>query len=302
MNYDQVKLRDGRCLAYKEFGVDRNSARFKVVVIHGLGSSRDALFPCSQELADELGLYMVGFDRAGYGHSDPFPQRSVKSEALDIQDLADQLQLGAKFHIIAISIGGYSAWSCLKYIPHRIAGAALVAPAINYWWPCLPPSLSHQAFSARSFLDKCGLRLAHYFPGLYTWWSSQRWLEPGISRLDKHPQGKKKNSFFLLRLIVLSISQHRSQAQRQGAQESTARDILVQFASWEFDPSQVEQPGEGIRVDIWQGDRDYLVPALLQRCIHERLPWTGYHELPEMGHLFFLLPGRGEEIIRTLLI
>ena len=32
----------------------------------------------------ELGVYMVGFDRAGYGESDPNPARSVRSVALDM--------------------------------------------------------------------------------------------------------------------------------------------------------------------------------------------------------------------------
>ena len=77
--------------------------------------------PLFQELMDELGLYIVTFDRAGYGESDPNPKRNVKSEAFDIQELADQLQLGPKFYVIGLSIGTYSVWACLKYIPHRHA-------------------------------------------------------------------------------------------------------------------------------------------------------------------------------------
>lgn len=72
-----------------------------------------------QELIEELGIYFVAFDRAGYGESDPNPRRSVKSEAFDIQELADQLELGSKFYIIGVSMGTYSVWSTLKYIPHR---------------------------------------------------------------------------------------------------------------------------------------------------------------------------------------
>lgn len=72
-----------------------------------------------QELMNELGLYLLTFDRAGYGESDPNPKRSVKSEAFDIQELADQLQLGPKFYAIGVSMGSYSTWACLKYIPHR---------------------------------------------------------------------------------------------------------------------------------------------------------------------------------------
>lgn len=70
-------------------------------------------------MIDELGIYFLLYDRAGYGESDPNPKRSVKSEALDIEELANQLQLGSKFYVIGVSMGSYSTWSCIKYIPHR---------------------------------------------------------------------------------------------------------------------------------------------------------------------------------------
>lgn len=68
---------------------------------------------------NELGVCILTFDRAGYGESDPNPKRSVKSEAFDIQELADQLHLGSKFYLIGVSLGTYAVWACLKYIPHR---------------------------------------------------------------------------------------------------------------------------------------------------------------------------------------
>lgn len=77
------------------------------------------LFVCMQELVEELGIYFVSFDRAGYGESDPHPGRTVKSVAIDIQELADQLGLGERFYVIGVSVGGYAAWSCIKHIPHR---------------------------------------------------------------------------------------------------------------------------------------------------------------------------------------
>ena len=56
----------------------------------------------------ELCVYILTFDRAGYGRGDPNPNRSVKSEAFDIQELADQLQLGPKFYVIGVSMGTYA--------------------------------------------------------------------------------------------------------------------------------------------------------------------------------------------------
>lgn len=80
-----------------------------------------------QELIESLGIYFVLYDRAGYGESDPNPRRTVKSEAFDIVELADQLQIGSKFYVIGVSIGSYPTWSCLKYIPHRQKHTRLVA-------------------------------------------------------------------------------------------------------------------------------------------------------------------------------
>ena len=73
----------------------------------------------SQELVEELGIYMLFFDRAGYGDSDANPKRCLKSDSTDVEELADALQLGDKFYVLGCSMGGYIAWSCLHYIPHR---------------------------------------------------------------------------------------------------------------------------------------------------------------------------------------
>ncbi|KAL6989324.1 hypothetical protein U1Q18_015074 [Sarracenia purpurea var. burkii] len=87
----RIKLRDGRHLAYEEHG----------------------------EIAEELGVYLVSFDRPGYRESDPDPKRTMKSLALDVEELADQLGLGSRFYVIGLSMGGLMVWGCLKYIPHR---------------------------------------------------------------------------------------------------------------------------------------------------------------------------------------
>lgn len=61
----------------------------------------------------------MSYDRPGYGESDPDPKQTVKSLALDVEELADQLGLGSKFYVIAYSIGCHVVRGCLRYIPHR---------------------------------------------------------------------------------------------------------------------------------------------------------------------------------------
>lgn len=72
-----------------------------------------------QGLLEELGAYVVSFDRPGYGESDPDPNRTAKSLALDVEELADKLELGSKFYVMGFSMGGQAVWGCLKFIPHR---------------------------------------------------------------------------------------------------------------------------------------------------------------------------------------
>ena len=61
----------------------------------------------------------MSFDKPGYGESDPHPKQTLKSLALDIEELVHQLELGSKFYVIGYSIGSHLVWGCLKYIPHR---------------------------------------------------------------------------------------------------------------------------------------------------------------------------------------
>nr|KJB62161.1 hypothetical protein B456_009G403700 [Gossypium raimondii] len=175
----RIKLKDGRYLAYKEHGVPRDAAKYKIVYVHGFDSCRhdavvaNTLLP---EIVEALGVYIVSFDRPGYGESDPNPKRTVQSLPLDIEELADQLGLGSKFYVIGFSMGGQVIWSCLKYIPHRLAGAALLAPVVNYWWPGFPTNLVTEAYQQQLPQDQWAVRVSHYAPWLTYWWNTQKWF------------------------------------------------------------------------------------------------------------------------------
>lgn len=298
----RIKLGDGRHLAYKERGVPREKAKYKIVITHGFGGSKEITMPVSQELIEELGIYFVSFDRAGYGESDPNPKRSVKSEAFDIQELADQLELGSKFYVMGISMGTYSIWSCLKYIPHRLSGATLIVPVANYWWPSFPANVSKQAYKMQLVQDQWAVRVAHYVPSLLHWWMTQKWFpssaiaarHPGLfSRRDKEVASK-----------LAALGPQKKKAVQQGDFESLHRDMMVGFGTWEFDPLDLSNPfpdNEG-SVHIWQGYEDRIVPYVLYRYVSKRLPWIKYHEIPDGGHLMTFIDGFSDTIVRSLLL
>ncbi|KAL0417599.1 UNVERIFIED_CONTAM: hypothetical protein Sradi_1173400 [Sesamum radiatum] len=180
----RIRLSDGRFLAYTERGVPKNKSNYRVIAVHGFGSSKEMNFMVSQDLLDELNIYLLLFDRAGYGESDPNPKRSLKSEASDIEELADKLQLGSKFYVLGVSLGCYPVWSCLKRIPDRLAGIALVVPYINYKWPSLPKNLIKDDY--RKGLSRWTLFVARYTPRLLYWWLTQK-LFPSSTVLDRNP-------------------------------------------------------------------------------------------------------------------
>lgn len=64
-------------------------------------------------------MYLLSYDRPGYGESDPDPKRDAKTIAVDVEELADNLNLGSKFYIIGASLGGAFTWSVVQHIPHR---------------------------------------------------------------------------------------------------------------------------------------------------------------------------------------
>lgn len=297
----RIKLRDGRHLAYLESGIPKEKANYKIIFIHGFDSCRYDVLPVSQELMEELGIYLLSFDRSGYGESDPDPKKTIKSTALDIEELADQIGLGSKFYIMGFSMGGEIAWTCLKYIPDRLAGAAIVAPVSNYWWSGFPLNVFEETYNQQSMRDKWAVRVAHYAPWLAYWWNTQKWFPP--SSVIEHnlmifsPPDLKVLGRFEART-------HAAQIRQQGEYESIIIDMIVGFGKWEFDPMDLKNPfpnKEGA-VHLWHGTEDFIVPVSLSRCISQKLPWVRYHELTDAGHMFPLADGMADAIVRKLLL
>ncbi|XP_062117581.1 uncharacterized protein LOC133831338 [Humulus lupulus] len=301
----RIKLSDGRHLAYEEQGVSKDKAKHKSVFVHGLDSCRHDNFArfLSRELVEDLGVYVLSFDRPGYGESDPNPKRTVKSIALDIEELADQLGLGSKFYVIGFSMGGQVLWSVLKYIPHRIEGAALIAPVVNYWWPGFPSNLTNAAFNQESWNDRLAYGVCHHTPWLTYWWNTQRWFLPSsVLFLNPDVLSSEDKEFVLSRKRARET--YTAHVRQQGDYESVHRDLMVGFGKWEFSPVELENPfpnNEG-SVHLWHGDEDLLVNVLPQRYIAQRLPWIHYHELPGAGHLFPESRNMWDTIVRELLI
>ncbi|KAB1201614.1 hypothetical protein CJ030_MR0G002588 [Morella rubra] len=199
-------------------------------------------------------------------------------------------------------MGGQVVWGCLKYIPHRLAGAALIAPVVNYWWKGFPVKLSTEAYYQQLPQDQWTLRVAHYIPWLIYWWNTQKWF-PASSVAAQRPDIFSRQDIEILSKLAGKAA-NKEQVKQQGEFESIHRDLMIGFGSWEFSPMELENPfpNKGGSVHLWHGDEDGLVPVTLQRYIAQRLPWIQYHELAGAGHLFPLAAEMSQAITEALLL
>eukprot|EP00262_Sarcandra_glabra_P019487 TRINITY_DN735_c0_g1_i1.p1 TRINITY_DN735_c0_g1~~TRINITY_DN735_c0_g1_i1.p1 ORF type:complete len:344 (-),score=43.40 TRINITY_DN735_c0_g1_i1:204-1235(-) len=294
----RIRLRDGRFLAYLESGVPKKDAKVKIVYSHGFTGSRLDTIGASTVVIEEFGVYMVAYDRAGHGESDPNTERSLKNEALDVEELADALELGPKFYFMGFSLGNYAVWASLKYMPHRLAGAVLMAPVINYYWPGFPKNLSAEAYYKQHTGDKWAMRVAYYAPWLLNWWIKQPWL-PASTALKGTTFMPNRLDAKIYKKGTGSFGERRRISTQQGDHESLHRDMIVMFGKWDFDP--MDLPSPDFPVHLWHGDEDGLVPVTLQRYICSRLNWINYHELSTTGHILHAVPGFGDLVLRALL-
>ncbi|PAN37995.1 hypothetical protein PAHAL_7G139000 [Panicum hallii] len=300
----RMRLRDGRHLAYLESGVPKEEAKYKIIFVHGFDCCRYDVLNVSQGLFQDLGIYLLSFDRPGYAESDAHPARTEKSIALDIEELADNLQLGPKFHLIGFSMGGEIMWSCLKYIPHRLAGVAILAPVGNYWWSGFPPEVFEEAWYVQFPQDRRAVWVAHHLPWLTHWWNTQN-LFPSSSVKGKNPIILSKEDLPLSQKFIDRT--YKEQVRQLGEHDSLHRDMMVGFGKWSWSPLEMENPfagaGDGeVKVHLWHGVEDLFVPVQLSRYISKRLPWVIYHELPTAGHLFPVADGMPDVIVRSLIL
>ncbi|KAL8198186.1 hypothetical protein R6Q57_029953 [Mikania cordata] len=265
----RIKLRDGRHVSYIEHGVPKDIAKSKIIYVHCFGCSKyhnPFAITTSQAVLEELGVYIVAIDRAGYGESDPDPKRTVKSLVL--------------------------------------AGAILVSPAVNFWWHNLPSNLTNEAYSRLLPQNQWSLRVAHYAPWLTYWWNTRTWL-PSFSTISSavlSSTDKEIASKLFATMDPNMESFIKSQPTLQGEFESLHRDMNIGFGKWEFDPIDLENPfpkNDGY-VHLWMGDEDLLVPVTLQSYIAQRLGWIKYHEIMGEGHLFAFKDGMGDTILKEL--
>ncbi|KAK7312539.1 hypothetical protein VNO77_36468 [Canavalia gladiata] len=310
----RIVLPDGRYLAYKERGVFADKARFSMIAPHSFLSSRHAGIPGVKDaLLEEFGIRLLTYDLPGFGESDPHPKRNLESSATDMAFLADALGVD-KFWVVGYSGGSMHAWAALRYIPDRIAGAAMFAPMVNPYNPLMTKEERRRTWNKWTRKRKFMYFLARRFPRLLAFFYRRsflsgkhgqidRWLSLSLGKRDKALMEDPIYEEFWQRDVEESI--------RQRNAKPFVEEAALQVTNWGFSLSDLKlqkrkQSSDVLSwlksmftetqeyigflgpIHIWQGMDDKVVPPSMTDFVHRVLPGAAVHKLPYEGHFTYI--------------
>ncbi|KAM1255398.1 hypothetical protein ACFX2F_029835 [Malus domestica] len=311
----RVMLPDGRFIAYKEQGVPADRARFSIIAPHSFLSSRLAGIPgLKASLLEEFGVRLLTYDLPGFGESDPHPNRNLESSAMDMLLLADAVGVNDKFWVVGYSSGGLHAWAALRYIPDRLAGAAMFAPMVNPYDSFMNREERRRTWEKWTRSRKFMYFLARRFPSFLSYFYHRsflsgkhgqidRWLSLSLGKRDKALMEDPIYEEFWQRDVEESI--------RQGNAKPFVEEAVLQVSNWGFSLAdlklQKKERGKGVvnwlkamltsqeeligflgPIHIWQGMDDKVVPPSMTDFVHRILPGAAVHKLPYEGHFTYI--------------
>ncbi|KAJ0978217.1 hypothetical protein J5N97_013691 [Dioscorea zingiberensis] len=310
----RIQLPDGRYMAYHEQGVPAERARFSLISPHSFLSSRLAGIPgIKASLLEEFGVRLVTYDLPGFGESDPHPDRNLNSSAMDMLSLATAVGVQDNFWVLGYSGGGMHAWAALRYIPYKIAGAALFAPMCNPYESGMTKEESYKTWEKWTTKRKLMYILAKRFPSLLPYFyrrsflsgrhgQPEKWLSLSLGKKDK---GLMENQIFrefwerdveeairqrntkpFVEEAVLQVSRWGFNLADLQVQKHEGKGLFSWFKSL-FNPTEREWAGFQGPIHIWQGMEDRVVPPSMTEFARKVVPGATVHKLLGEGHFSY---------------
>ncbi|KAK9154127.1 hypothetical protein Sjap_001607 [Stephania japonica] len=313
---DHIVISDGRRIAYHEQGVIADLARFTLISPHSFLSSRLAGIPGVKEsLLNEFGIRLVTYDLPGFGESDPHPKRNLNSSAQDMLEIADALGVDGKFWVLGYSGGGMHAWAATRYIPERLAGAAMFAPIVNPYDPSMAKEERYSIWERWTLRRKLLYFLARRFPRLLTYFYRRSFLSGIHGRLDKSLSltlSRKDKTLVADPIFEEFWQRDVEESIRQGNPKPFIEEAVLQVSNWGFSLADVQVhrrrlQGSGILawiksaysppekevqgftgpIHIWQGMEDLVVAPSTADFVRRLVHGATVHKLPDDGHFSY---------------
>jgi pimeloyl-ACP methyl ester carboxylesterase len=263
-----ITLRDGRALAYAEYGDAKGTPAF---YFHGTPGSR--LEGEHLHAAAVVGrVRIIGVDRPGFGGSTFLAGRQFHDWPDDLIQLADALGIG-RFGVIGLSGGGPHVAACAARIADRLIAACVLSGAA-------PKEARIE--TARSWWRRLLYRWNYFtFPLFARGFAAQMAFFAKRTPASRFPKFIDKR--------VMSRPRAREQFKRstveafRNGSRGAAHEFTLHSRSWRTDPATVAMP-----VHMWHGDADTIVPFETARWLAERYPDARATWLPGEGHLLFV--------------
>lgn len=263
-----VTLRDGRKLAYAEYGRRPGSPAF---YFHGTpgGLLEGRLLDEAARLQD---VRLIAVDRPGYGSSDFKKDRRITDWPDDVADLADALGID-RFGVVGLSGGSPHAQACAAAMPERVTTAMIVSGAGSP-----EAAVDGRGRVARVFI-KAMLALTPFFAWIAAMWTAfwaphtRQWMMPrSIDRV------------VMKRRDVREAFVEEVRAALRPGGRAMAQDLVLFSRPWGFTPRDVGK----VPVHLWHGDADKVVPMSIGRYFSREIPGCQVTFVAGGGHMMII--------------
>jgi pimeloyl-ACP methyl ester carboxylesterase len=279
-----IRLRDGRRLAYAEYGDPQGKPIF---FFHGTPGSRLFHHP-DASVAASAGARIIAIDRPGFGRSDFKPGRTLLDWPNDVVQLADALDI-QRFAVMGYSGGGPYAAVCALCIPDRLTAAGLVssiAPLDNPQITRGMQGMGHLFFS----LDR-------HFPPLAKlgcWLMCTTWRHnPDLyfrSQINGLRNSQEAQTW--LPKMKAMLTADFIEAVRAGTQGITW-DLELLARPWDFHLHVITAD-----VFLWHGESDTQAPLVMGKRLASAIPHCRATFFPKEGH--WAIYSHWQEILTAL--
>jgi pimeloyl-ACP methyl ester carboxylesterase len=250
----------GRHLAVQVSG-DRHGE--PVFYLHGTPGSRVGPHPTNLELTAR-NVWLISFDRPGYGRSDRWESRRVVDVAQDVEAIADGLSLD-RFAVLGRSGGGPHALACAARLPTRVTRAAALvslapwrASGLEWFDGMADANVTSYRIAASdrealtTLLVKAAAKIMANPASHFATLSSE------MPEADRRIVADEE--------IRTLLEQNFREGLRNSA-EGWIDDVLAFCSPWGFDVSDIRVP-----VYLWHGTRDVFSPVAHSRWLADRIP------------------------------
>ncbi len=284
MSDGRLTLRDGRTLAWREYGPVDGAPLLR---FQGTPGSRNSRYP-HEESYERLRVRVIAFDRPGYGASSRLPERGIAVVADDAAQLLDHLGLDV-VHAAGGSGGGPHVLALAANHPERVRAASVVvgaAPLEENDLDGLIEDNREAWFAARRGWDATYEVLAPKREEVLA--DPLAGFRAAMEAAPASDQAVMDDPAWQ-RVFLEDVTE----AFRPGA-EGWADEGMALAVDWDFDVADVR-----CSVTWWHGDNDANAPLGPVRRLLERMRDVDLRVWPDAGHLEPF--HRHDEILEELL-